>query len=97
MRGRGSLDAGRGLVCGRQRLEQDLRELRSDAGLFVLEVYEHVAAVRGALADHLRPARQVLGLVALVTEAEVAIAGGDFHGGGELLAVGDAQSDVPGA
>src|SRR6266404_2766837 len=82
-------DASAGLA--RQGIEQQAGELRSYAGFLVLEVYEHVAASGSLGADGLRPARKVLGRVTLVTQAEIAVVGGELDGGGEFLAVGAAQ------
>ena len=48
------------------------------------------------LANHLRPALDVRRLVALVAQAEVCIAGGDFHRRGEIFAIGDTQREALG-
>src|SRR3984893_2671869 len=87
-------DASAGLA--RQGIEQQAGELRSYAGLLVLEVYEHVAARRSAGADGLRPARQILRGVTLIAQAEIGVVRGELDGGGEFLAVGDAQGEIPG-
>src|SRR6202030_2344571 len=90
------LDAGQASAgLARQGIEQQAGELRSDAGLLVLEVYEHVAARRGPRADGFSPTRQVLGRVALIAQAEISVAGGELDGSGEFLAVGDAQGEIP--
>ena len=64
---------------------EDLSELCTLALLLVLEVHEHIAPVRSMLEDRLSPLLYVRRLVAFVTQTEVAMTGGDYHGCCRLL------------
>jgi hypothetical protein len=61
----------------------------------VLEIDEHVPARARLGGNRVGPAGDVAGRVAFVAQPEVGVVGGDPDGGGHLLAVGDAQREVP--
>ena len=81
--------------AGLELLHQQPAELRPFPDFFVLEVDEDLAAAGGLLANHVGPPRDVVRRVALVAQPEVAVVGGDLDRRRQLLAVGDAQRQVP--
>ena len=88
----------RSLRCSLSVLEvlhQQLRELRTLSLFLVLEIHEHVAAVGGLARDRVGPARDVVRRVAFVAQAEIRVVGGDPDRRRQLLAVGDAEREVP--
>src|SRR5687767_101654 len=78
-----------------QRVLEQPGELGALALLFVLEVHEDVATGGGLAANGLRPARDGGRRVALVPQAKVRVVRGDPDRRGHLLAVGNAQRQVP--
>src|SRR5580704_14096234 len=83
-------------TVGGQRAKQYFGEFGSLARFFVLEIYEDITAAGGLGPDQAGPAFQIKRRVTLVPQAEVGVVGRQLERGGELLAVGDAQGDVPG-
>ena len=77
------------------RCHQQRGELRPLPCFFVLEVDEHVAARAGLARDGVGPALDVVRRVAFVAQPEIRVVGGDAHRRRQLLAVGDAQRQVP--
>src|SRR5688572_33071072 len=82
--------------CGlRQRSNQRACKLWPLPGFFVLEVDVDVTALRGPLLDHFRPLFYIHRAIPLVPQPEVPVVGRHFDRGWQLLAVGDAQRQVP--
>src|SRR5687767_6462129 len=75
--------------------DQGARELRALSRLFVLEVDEDVPTARRLLLNDARPALDLVRAVALIAKPEIRVVGGDLDGRLQLLAVGDAERQVP--
>jgi hypothetical protein len=77
-----------------QPVAEQAGKLRPLALLLVLEVHEDVAAVRSLAPDHISPAADVVGRVALVSETEIRVVGREPNRCRKPLAVGDTQRQV---
>src|SRR5437879_373566 len=71
------------------------REVRAFSFFLVLEIHVDVAAGRRLPCDGLGPSRDVIARVAFVAQPEVRVVGGHADRRRQLLAVGDAQRQVP--
>src|SRR3954447_8819858 len=77
-----------------EAIHQQPGELRSLAGLLVLEINEHVPARCGIARDRVRPAPDVVRLISLVAQAEVRVIPRYAYRRREFLAVRDADGEV---